>query len=120
MPYSADLRTGYGYFTMNVSWFWEYLSEQYEEIKINPIGITDEEIKNNNKMYDDMLEKVIEDAFDKYITYVVFDKPKGIQNEDIDFYDDPFGYAYDKMIEFIKKYPRIYEIKRIDGYEDDE
>jgi hypothetical protein len=106
---------------MNVSWFWDWLSELGDEIKINPIGITDEEIKINEKMYDDMLDKVIEDAFDEYITYVVFDKPKGIQNKDIDFNeDDPFGYAYDKMIECIKKYPRIYEIKRIDGYEDDE
>ena len=114
-----SLRTGYGYFTMNVSWFWQYLSEIGEVIKINPIGITENEIMDNNKIFDNLIDKEIEDAFDEYITYIIFDKPKGIQNKDIDFYEnDPYGYAYDKMIKFINKYPRVYEIKRIDGYDE--
>ena len=120
MPYFADLRAGYGYFTLNVNWFWEYLSEQGEEIIINQFGITDEEIKNNTKFYDNLIDKEIEEAFDEYIRYIIFDKPKGIINNDIDFYEnDPFGYAYDKMIKFINKHPRVYEFKRIDGYDDE-
>ena len=82
---------------------------------IQNVDIDNYEIKNNQKFYDNLIDKEIEDAFNEYITYIVFDKPNGIQNVDIDNYEnDPFGYTYQKMLQFIDKYPRIYEIKPID------
>ena len=86
MPYHADLRCSYFSIKLNMSWFYESISERNEEIEFG------------NQDIQDKFEYHIEKAFNDWTVYKVFNHKIG--DRDYDSYDNVWSFLYDIANEY--------------------
>lgn len=98
MPYHADLRCSYLSVDVNMSWVYEMMEEQDEEITF--VG------KNQEKDQEDF-EAHLEDKIQKYIVFKLFGH--GDKEEYKGFEDDMmyWTYVYNIIIEYKTENPNI-------------
>jgi hypothetical protein len=78
MPYNADLRSSYFSLELNMSWFYESLSEMNEEIDFKPTYCFKSDTEESAiKHTISAFERHIEVAFKDWTVYKVFGHQKG-------------------------------------------
>jgi hypothetical protein len=87
MPYYADLRSSYAHSELNIAWFYEALREMGKEIKFDEDAI------------EDKFREFIDDAFNRWITYKIFNHIKN-DKEHIDRYESVWEFLHDQAILF--------------------
>jgi hypothetical protein len=87
MPYCADLRCSYCEASLNMSWFYEALSEQNYTIEF------DDELDIKH------FELYIENCFNDFVSYKVFNFTK---NNHIQNYDNVWEYLIEEAIDYHK------------------
>lgn len=111
MPYSADLRASYCSVELNMSWFYESLSEQEIELDFKPTYSPyrprdEQDEKECVQTTINLFEHHIEEAFKDYTVYRVFGHKKG--NHDYEIYeDDVWGFLHDVALAYIKEHPKV-------------
>lgn len=121
MPYDADLRCSYCKTELNMSWFYEHMSELNEEIDFQPDRHYNDR-KNraelNDALWDEekekklsinwtikLFEEFIDSRFNCYVDWKIFNhKEEGI---DFEFYENVFDYLRDMAIEYCKTNPEV-------------
>ena len=106
MPYNADLRCSYFSLELNMSWFYESLSEMDEDVDFKPTycfrSDTEESaIKNTIGAF----ESHIEEAFKDYTVYKVFGHQKG--DHKYELYENVWEFLRDVAIDYTKTHPAV-------------
>lgn len=96
MPYNADLRCSYFSLELNMSWFYEAISEMGEEIDF-------EESDSQNTV--SAFERHIEEAFKDWTVYKVFGHQKGKHKYDL--YENVWEFLRDVAIDYTKTHPQV-------------
>lgn len=106
MPYDADLRCSYFSLELNMSWFYESLSEMDQAVDFKPTycfrSDTEESaIKNTIGEF----ERHIEQAFKDYTVYKLFGHQKG--DHKYELYDNVWEFLRDVAIHYTKTHPAV-------------
>ena len=115
MPYSKDIRCGWGFFDLNVNWFYDYLDRIGEELIVK----TD---CDGYSSHNELIEEMIENRANEFIDWVVFhqERKKDFENDDLPsewakgHKDDIWAYIYYHISRFVKLKPTWYELKEVE------
>lgn len=108
MPYDADLRCSYCFTELNMSWYYEAMSEYN-------IGI---EFMGNRKDSIYRFERDVERAFNDWVVYKVFDHKRGEYN--YDFYENVWEFLRDYTTDYEKVHPHVIQLTFEDMKEEEE
>ena len=112
MPYDADLRASYFFVSLNMSWFYEAMSEQDITFDFLPTYYRALAIQEDEKEKKDatnttiaMFEHHIEDAFKDWAVYKVIGHKKGDHNYDI--HDSVWEFLHDVAIDYTRTHKNV-------------
>lgn len=106
MPYEADLRTSYCDAKLNMSWYYEAMSEYGLEIEFKPsVGLSEWTEKQRISLTKKLFENHIEEAFNNWIAYKVFDHKVGDHNYEL--FCDVWEFLRDITIEYKNNHTTI-------------
>jgi len=114
MPFSSDIRVGYCNLTLNISWFWEALSEYDEDIDFDFDNASDDTVKFRTNYF----ESVIEQYAEKWVVYKAFNWKQSNDYEiDMEMHENIWDFLRDVAVEFCKQHPT--KAKFVDHNEDE-
>lgn len=116
MPYSADLRSSYCHADINISWFYQAMSEFHMEIDFYPVYDSEDLGEKTEKERDDIkdhltecaiqsFENHINDAFYSWTVYKVFGHKR--RDEKFEVYETIWEYLFDVAEEYSRKHPEV-------------
>jgi len=120
MPYTADLRCSYISVELNMSWFYEALSEMGEEFDFKPTyprGLDLTEEKAIKWTIEDF-EKHIEKAFHDWTVYKVFGHERGEHKYDL--YENVWDFLRDVAIDYTEKNDKVIWVNNQEEEESEE
>ena len=128
MPYSADLRAGYFKLNLNMSWFYEVMTERGVEFDFMPHTSLKQarercekygspydetkEIESHTELTINLFENYVEEWFDAYTKMKLFNCDTPGLN--IDMYPDVWDCLQDKCIDYCQKHTEVKMIDKLD------
>jgi len=118
MPYNADLRCSYFSLELNMSWFYEALSEMGEEIDFKPtycFRSDDEKSAIQNTV--NAFERHIEGAFKDWTVYKVFGHQKGVHKYEL--YENVWEFLRDVAIDYTRDFKTVVFVNKEEEEEEE-
>jgi len=110
MPYTKDPRCGAGWFEANVNSFFTYLDDHNNQIIVKQ-DFCESEVKYHNQV----LEELIEEKMNEYISWHVFGERRNQLDE-----DDILPKLYDNIWMFVEDCVRIFIERKSSWYKFDD
>jgi hypothetical protein len=102
MPFSNDLRAGYCDLKLNISWFWEAMSEYDEDIDFDFDDASDDTVKFRINYFESQIESYAK----KWVVYKAFNHKQNNDYEiDMETHENIWDFLRDVAIEFCKRHP---------------